>query len=55
MKSLLKSLIVLGCLCTFTGFPAAAADSPTVVMADQANTGRAGSLPLRFADGRVIG
>jgi quercetin dioxygenase-like cupin family protein len=36
MKSLLKTLIVLGCLCGFAGLAAAAADAPTVVMADQA-------------------
>jgi len=36
MKSLLSALIVLGGLCGFTGLAAAAADAPTIVMADQA-------------------
>jgi quercetin dioxygenase-like cupin family protein len=35
-KNLLKTLIALGCVCSFAGLAATAADAPTVVMADQA-------------------
>jgi quercetin dioxygenase-like cupin family protein len=43
MKSLLKTLIVLGCLCGFGGLAAAAAEAPTIVMAGQATFGPAPS------------
>jgi quercetin dioxygenase-like cupin family protein len=36
MKNLLKTLVAFGCLCSFAGLAATAADAPTIVMADQA-------------------
>ncbi|MGA9946062.1 MAG: cupin domain-containing protein [Candidatus Cybelea sp.] len=51
MKNLLKTLIVLGCVCSFAGLAAAAADAPTIVMGDQAKFAPA---PVPYPSGSMM-
>jgi|HubBroStandDraft_5_1064220.scaffolds.fasta_scaffold07002_4 quercetin dioxygenase-like cupin family protein len=51
MKNLLKTLLALGCLCSFAGLAATAADAPTIVMSDQAKYGPA---PAPYPHGAMM-
>jgi quercetin dioxygenase-like cupin family protein len=51
MKNFLMTLAALGCLCSFAGLAATAADAPTIVMSDQAKYGPA---PAPYPPGSMM-